>query len=174
MEIIAQIAGIFGLLCNVYSYQEKDNKKVFLWQAIGGLMFFVNFLLIGALAAALYNLTNLVRGVLLSKNDQKLWRMLVPNLLYSLSFGVSLFSIYNQPFQLFLAVLPYITLLVMTVLMWLGNPRHIRMGQLCLSSPSWLIHNSFNFSLGGIICEIFMMCSVILSFIRYRKDGFEK
>ncbi len=180
MEIIAQVAGIFGMLLNVYSYQEKNNKRVFLWQAIGGLMFFVNFILIGAWAGALYNLTNLVRGLLLSQNDRKIWRVSLINVLYTIALGVSLFflcrdpAVSNLPFQIVLSVVPFITLVIMTVLMWLGNGKHIRLGQLLASSPSWIFHNIFNFSLGGILCEAFMMCSVIVSFIRYRKDGFEK
>ena len=58
----------------------------------------------------------------------------------------------------------------MTLLMWGGNGKYIRYGQLFASSPSWLVHNIINFSLGGIIGEIFTMCSVIVSFIRFGKD----
>lgn len=174
MQIVAQIAGILGMACNVFSYQEKENRKIFLWQAIGGLMFFANFILIGAVAAALYNLTNLVRGALFAKNDGKFWRMIFINALYTACFVFSLFSIYNDPFQILLASLPYISLIVMTVLMWRGNGIHIRYGQALISSPSWIVHNLFNFSLGGLLCEIFMIASVIVSFVRYGKDGLKK
>jgi len=42
-------------------------------------------------------------------------------------------------------------------------------------SPVWLINNTVMcFTVGGIICEIITMISVIVSFIRYRKTGFEE
>ena len=60
-EIIGQIFGIFGLLMFVLSFQCKSSKKLVFVQGIGGMMFFINFLLIGAYGAALFNLTVLIR-----------------------------------------------------------------------------------------------------------------
>lgn len=174
IEIIAQIFGILGLIISALSFQEKDNKRFFIEQGLSGFMFFLNFILIGAVSAALFNLTNLVRGTLFSKKDKKLWKLIAVAGLYSVCLAFALSKIINDPFQIFLSVLTYIPLELMTVLMWLGNGKHIRYGQFFASSPSWIIHNIFNFSLGGILCEVFTMTSVIISFIRYGKNGFEK
>ena len=174
IEIIAQVFGIAGLIFSALSFQEKNNRKFFIKQALSGLMFSVNFLMIGAIAAAFFNVTNLVRGALLSKNDHKLWRLFVIVGLYTACFAFSVVLTFNNPFQIFLSGLTYLTLEIMTVLMWKGNGKHIRYGQFFLSSPSWIVHNIFNFSLGGILCEVFAMTSVIISFIRFGKDGFEK
>lgn len=73
----------------------------------------------------------------------------------------------------FIASFPYATLVVMSVFMWLANGKRIRYFQITLMSPAWVVHNIFNFSLGGILCEAFNMISTIISFVRYRKDGFE-
>lgn len=173
IEIIAQFFGILGLIISVLSFQEQDNKRFFIEQGLSGLMFFLNFILIGAISAALFNLTNLVRGAFFAKKDKKLWKLISVMLLYSVCLAFSLSKIVDDPFQIFLSVLTYLPLEVMTVLMWLGNGKHIRYGQFFVSSPSWIIHNIFNFSLGGILCEVFNMTSVIVSFIRYGKDGFE-
>lgn len=174
IEITAQIFGIVGLLLTAYSFQEKNNKKFFVKQGLAGLMFFMNFILIGAVSAALFNLTNLVRGTLLSKNDHKPWRLMVIGILYTACFVFSLTRIINEPFQIFLSAITYFTLMLMSVFMWIGNGKYIRYAQFTLSSPSWIIHNIFNFSLGGLLCEIFSMISVVISFIRYGRDGFEK
>jgi len=174
IEIAAQFFGILGLIFSALSYQEKNNKRYFIKQGLAGLMFFVNFILIGAVSAALFNLTNLVRGTLFSKKEHKLWQLITVVGLYTVCFGFSLSLIITNPFQIFLSAITYLTLELMTVLMWKGNGKHIRYGQLFASSPSWIVHNIFNFSLGGILCEIFMMVSVIISFIRFGKDGFEK
>ena len=94
--------------------------------------------------------------------------------LYTACFVFALCLIWGDLFQIFLSALTYLTLEIMTFLMWKGNGKHIRYGQFFISSPSWIIHNIFNFSLGGILCEVFMMASVVISFIRFGKDGFEK
>lgn len=174
IEIIAQIFGIFGLILSALSYQEKNNKKFFIEQGLAGLMFFINFLLVGAISAALFNITNLVRGALFSRKEKKKWQLSMIIAIYTACFIFSLSLIIGNPFQIFLSSLTYITLQMMTVLMWLGNGKHIRVGQFFASSPSWIIHNIFNFSLGGILCEVFTMSSVVISFIRFGKDGFEK
>ena len=174
IEITAQIFGILGLIFTAFSFQEKNNKRFFMMQAAAGLMFFANFALIGAVSASLFNLTNLVRGTVLLKNDRKVWRVSLICGLYTACFVFALTMIWGDLFQIFLSVITYATLVLMTVLMWLGNGKHIRYGQVIASSPSWIIHNMFNFSLGGLLCEIFSMISVGISFIRYGKDGFEK
>ena len=174
VKIISQVFGIFGLIFSALSYQERNNKKFFIEQALAGLMFFINFALIGAVSAALFNMTNLERGAIFSKKEKKMWNLIAIAGLYTICFVFSLSFIIDNPFQVFLSSLTYLTLEMMTVLMWIGNGKHIRYGQFFVSSPSWIIHNIFNFSLGGIMCEVFMMASVVVSFIRFRKEGFEK
>ena len=51
-EIIGQVFGVFGLLIFVLSFQCKKSKKLVFVQGIGGMMFFINFLLIGAYGGA--------------------------------------------------------------------------------------------------------------------------
>ena len=165
-NIIAQIFGIIGLIIIVYSFQCKKNKNFFLMQGTGSFMFFLNFLLIGAYAGALFNLTNLVRGILFAKDGKKLWKLVVTILLYTFCYIFSLQFIWGNGFMIFISTLPYVTLVIMSVLMWLGNGNHIRIFQFTLMSPSWIVHNIFNFSLGGILCESFNMVSVVVYFIR--------
>jgi len=174
IEIAAQTFGILGLAFSAWSYQEKRNREFFIKQGLAGLMFFINFILIGAVSAALFNLTNLVRGALFSKKDNKRWKLIVIVALYTVCLFASFGLMTINPLQIFLSVLTYLTLEIMTILMWKGNGKHIRYGQFFVSSPSWIIHNIFNFSLGGILCEVFMMASVVISFVRFGKDGFEK
>ena len=136
-------------------------------------MFFLNFLLIAAYAGALFNLTNLVRGLLFSKEDKKLWKLITVVLLYTVCFVFSVTLIWGNWFMIFISALPYVTLVIMSVLMWKGNGKHIRIFQVSLMSPAWIVHNIFNFSLGGILCESFNMISSVIALIRYRKSGFE-
>ena len=173
IEIVAQGCGIVGLLLAALSFQEKNNKRFFVEQGLSGLSFFLNFLLIGAISAALFNLVNLLRGVLFARGGWRGGKTILLEALYTACFIYSLIPNLHDPFQIFLSAITFVGLTTMTVFMWRGNGKHIRILQFCYVSPAWLVHNIFNFSLGGILCEAFNMLSVIISFIRYGKDGFD-
>jgi len=167
-EIIAQVMGIFGLIIIVLSFQAKENKKFFILQGLGSLMFFINFLMIGAIAGALFNMANLVRGLLFSKESKKVWKLVLVEILYIGCFVFSLWTVWGNGFQIFLSSLPFIALCAMSVVMWMGNSRHIRYSQIIYMSPAWIVHNVFNFTLGGLLCEVFNMISALVALIRYR------
>ena len=136
LEIIAQGFGIVALIFSILSFQEKDNKKFFIKQGVAGLLFFINFAMIGAISAALFNITNLVRSVMFSQKEKRVWKLVAVAGLYTVCFVLSLRLIMDDPFQIVLSALTYLTLEIMTVLMWLGNGKHIRYGQFFASSPS--------------------------------------
>lgn len=173
-EIIAQLFGIIGLVVIASSFQCKKNKNFFLMQSIGSLAFVVNFFMIGAYAGAMSNIVNIIRGMFFSKEDKKPWKLAILLVLYTACNAFSLYLIWGDWFKMFISVLPFIGLVPMTVLMWMADGKRIRYFQVAFMSPAWIVHNIFNFSLGGILCELFSMISTIISFIRYGKDGFEK
>ncbi len=170
-EIIAQTIGIIACTVAVLSFQCKKNKYLFLMQALSGLLFSMNYFLIGAIPGALFNLTSLVRGTLLSKNGKKLWKVFVINALFTLCFAYSVSLLAGDWLQIFLSSLTFLGLIFMTVFMYKGNAKHIRYFQVAFASPSWLIYNVVNFTLGGILCEVFNMASVGIYFLRCRNDA---
>ncbi|MBQ2968277.1 MAG: YgjV family protein [Clostridia bacterium] len=167
-EITGQVFGIFGLLLFVLSFQCKNSKKLVFVQGIGGLMFFINFLLIGAYGGALFNLTILVRGVLYMKKNNKIWKMLLVEALFTVAYIYSLTLLEGDILQIILTTLPYVSLLVVSVLMWYEAGKKIRYFQVAALSPAWLIHNIFNFTLGGIVAEVFNMISAVASLVRFK------
>jgi len=172
-EIVGQIFGLVGLVIIVMSFQCKKNRNFFLMQGVGSFAFVLNFFLIGAYAGALFNLTNLIRGLLFANEDKKKWKLALILVLYTACFAFSAYLLRGDWFMLFIAALPYVTLLIMSVFMWMANGKYIRYFQVIFMSPAWIVHNIFNFSLGGILCETFNIVSTIVSFVRYGKDGFE-
>jgi len=168
-EIIGQIFGIIGLIVFVLSFQCKNSKKLVLVQGIGGLMFFINFILIEAYGGALFNLTILIRGLLYMKKDNKIIKPLIVEILFTLAYIYSLTLVSGNMLQIVLTTLPYISLLIMSVLMWKENGKLIRYFQIATLSPSWLIHNIFNFTLGGILAEVFNIISAVISIFRFKE-----
>ena len=166
-DIITQAVGIVAAAATIFSYQFKNNRMLFLFQALGGLLFSVNFLMLGAYTAAFLNLVNLFRGGLLAYGDR----------FKSYWFAAALMTVYTAvtvaTYDSWLSLLILSAQLVGTVTMWSRNGKWIRFGQLVFVSPVWLINNVIIFSLGGIITEVVSIVSVIVSLIRYRK-GFDE
>ncbi len=175
IDIIAQGFGILGMILAIFSFQNKGNKGFFILQALSGLSFAVNFFLIGALAAALLNCGNLVRGVLYARYKKKKWVLVLVLCIFALCTAYSIiFHFWGDWMQVLFAILPFTALTASSISMYTGNGKYIRYVQLFYTSPVWLVHNFYNFSLGGILCEVFSICSVLVSFWRFGKDGFEK
>ena len=171
--IIAQASGIVGLFIVVASFQCKNNRKFFLAQGTGSAFFFLNFILIGAFGGAFFNLANLLRGLLFSKNARKTWKLVVVNAAYVLCFGLSVYLNPN-PWQIFVVAVPCASLLAMSVFMWFGNDKKIRIFQISAVSPTWIFHNIINLSVGGIVCECFNMVSSAIYLIRNRNKKDKK
>lgn len=167
-EIIGQIFGIFGLVIFVLSFQCKDSKKLVFVQGLGGMMFFLNFILIGAYGGALFNLTILVRGILYMKIDNKIWKPALVEILFTIAYVYSLTLVNGNVIQIILTTLPYVSLVVMSILMWMDNGKAIRVFQITALSPAWLIHNIFNFTVGGILAEVFNIISAVVSLVRFK------
>ena len=167
--IIPQILGMVGLAIIVLSFQCKQNRKFFLMQGFGSFFFFLNFILIGAYGGAFFNLANLIRGLLYSKNTKKAWKLITVEAVYILCLA---FSIYldSSMRQIILTLLPFSALILMSIFMWKGNTKHIRYFQIAYMSPSWIVYNCFNLSIGGIICESLTMISSAIYLVREKKN----
>ena len=46
--------------------------------------------------------------------------------------------------------------------------------QIAMISPIWIVNNVYYGSIGGVVCELFNMLSVLVSFLRFRKSGYDK
>lgn len=168
MDILAQIVGILGTCAAFISFQLKENKKFFILQSTSGALFALNFLMLGAYTGSLLNLINIYRGAVMAggKKTRKLFFLVSIQLLYIVA---TVFT-YTNIFSL----IALAAQLIGTFAMWSQNGKTIRILQLFAVSPMWLIHNIFVFSIGGIICEVFNIGSIIVSLIRFGFDGFER
>lgn len=174
VEIIGQGFGILGMLSYIFSIQAKRNSHYFVLQIFGGFFFALNFLLIGALPGFIMNTANVIRGFILIKGDRKIPKLVISEALCVASVLIALMI--KPESGIFLAA-TLTTLAAQasgTFFMWNANGKYIRYNQFAFLSPAWFFYDVVNFSLGGIICECFNMISVIVSFIRYGKNGFEK
>ncbi len=166
MDIVTQAIGVLGMLIAFISFQCKENKKFFLLQAASGASFAIHFFLLGSYTGAFLNSLNILRGFACGFAPKKL-RTAICILMAVLYTTVTLLT-WESPIHLLVLVAQ----LTGTTVMWYNNGKIIRIAQFCVTSPIWLIHNIYYFSLGGILCESFNLISIVVSILRYGFDGF--
>lgn len=168
MEIFAQILGLIGAGFNIGSYQLKKNSHLMLSQFLASTFFVFNYLLIGAFTGCCMNLIGTIRNFLFLYGQK--FRKIPILIFLNLILIVATVLTWENAFS----ILPFIGMGSMTNVMYFNNGKTIRIAQLFISSPCWLIYNIINFTLGGILCEVFVIISTTISFIRFGFNGFEK
>ncbi len=161
MEILKQLIGIMGAVLCVSSFQIKNNKVFFTMQALSGLLFAVNFFMLSAFTGAALNIVNMIRGCcfLVGKKNKPYWVLIGIWGLYAAATVLT----YNG----WLSILICVAQFVGTYAMFCGKPGVIRILNFTIVSPFWMLHNIVAFSLGGIMCEVFNMCSMLIFMLRY-------
>ena len=171
ITIIAQTIGIFAMAFNILSYQQKTRKMAIAFQLGGSILFSINFFMLGATVGGILNAIGIVRAlVFLNKEklhaDRPIWLAGFTSayiLSYILAFTA--FGKAPTPFNFFIELLPVIGMIATTISFQLTDAKSIRRFGL-ISSPSWLVYNIVNFSIGAIICEVLSLGSIIIGIIR--------
>lgn len=167
---VAQTIGIAAMLANVLSYQAKKQKNLIIMQFFGSLLFAVNMFMLGAYTGAILNTVGIVRAVVYS-NKNRIKKLGMANtvfisiyiLSYILSFTVLGMS--PTPTKLIIEVLPVIAMIATTVSFAKKSAADVRRLAF-VSSPLWLVYNCINLSIGGIICEVLSLISLISAVLR--------
>ena len=173
-NIVAQTLGIFGMLAAMISYQCKKNKNYFIFQGLSGAFFSAQFILIGAWAGLIFNAYNIIRA--LAYQSKKARSVACVISLECLVLTAALISIFVFKEAWWLVSFTLIAQITGTFAMWTRDGKKIRVSQMAVVSPFWLLYDLLIPvpSIGGILCEVFNMTSVVISFIRFKKTGFDK
>ena len=167
IDIIAQVIGIVAMVFIIAAFQFKKNKHLILAQGIGGLLFSINYFLVGSLPSAGFNVVSVLSSglTITQKKHRHFWFGLI-------CFGYLVITVLT--YESLWTIILSLAQLAINYAFWYQDGKVIRKIRIFFTSPVWLINNIFvAFTIGGIICEIFSIVSAIVSFIRYRKSGFE-
>lgn len=169
-QIIAQIFGLIGMAMNSLSFQAKRQRTVILMQMIGTSFFTANMLLLGAYSGTILNFLCAVRALVYANKEKirnvKAWTIGFM-VCYVLSYA-AVFLILKKPatpLNLLIELLPTSGMIVSTIALTRKDAAAIRKAAWFVS-PVWLIYNCCVFSLGGIICEIISIVSVLIATLR--------
>ena len=168
IDIIAQAIGIVAMVFSISSFQCKKDKSLLLMLAIGCTLFSVNYIMLGSYAAAAFNIINVIRSLIrINPKLSNIYTLIFICLLY---IGVTI-PTYDNWWTLMLLT----TQITSSIAIWYFDGGVLRIHQGVFASPVWLINNIFiSRTIGGTLCEIFSLTSIVVSLIRYGKNGFEK
>lgn len=171
MQLVAQIIGIFAMAAIVLSYQCK-NKHTLLWiQLLGNVLFAVNMFMIGAYVGGLLNTIAIVRALVYMRKERLKLPIPIVNgifiFLYFVSYAL-VFTVFGKEFNLANAAVELLPVIGMTALTFGFAGSNAKAVRLCslINSPCWLIYNSINFAIGGILCEVISLISLATAMIR--------
>ncbi len=168
MEMWGQITSILAMVAIILSFQCKSNRKLAFVYGTGATLFAVSYFMLGQPSAALFNIVSAICSILCLKDSLKT----------KLSFGIvtALFVISTVfSYDGWWSLVLMLSVIAASYALMFKSGTFIRNTRFFFVSPVWLINNTIIcFSIGGTICEIITMASVIISFIRFRKSGFEK
>lgn len=171
MEVLAQVIGIFAMLFNIFSYQQKSQKGVIFLQLIGSALFTVHFFMLGAYMGGLLNAVGIVRAVVYIKKDafhsNSIWWLVTFEVVYALSY-IATFTLFGKQFNFANAVMEILPLIGMTATTVAFRTDSAKTTRLLgfVSSPSWLAYNIISLSIGAICCEVFSLVSIIVGLFR--------
>lgn len=171
IEIIAQILGLFGLAMNVLSFQQKTKRSLITVQFIGGAIFAIHFLLLKTPIGCMLNLISVFRGIVFSnkekfKADNILWLPAFFSL-FAASYVLSFVLFGKEPsaYNLIVGVLPVCGMVISTISFRTKNAATVRKLSL-FNSPLWLVYDALEKSIGGTLCEVMCLISIVVGIIR--------
>ena len=183
IEIIAQIAGVFGMIFISTSYQYKTQRNLIISQMVGASFFFINFLLLGiaagvVLIGAIMNLLGILRAVVFSNKekfhaDKPIWLIgFIAAYVISYVLVFTLFGTSVTPKNVIVEILPVIGMTSSTIAFFSKEAKQTRrLG--FITSPSWLIYDAITLSIGGVVTETLSLISITLGIIKHdlKKKG---
>ena len=176
IEIVAQAIGILAMVFNILSYQGKKQKTVITLQLFGGLLFAVNFWMIGAKVGGILNVIAVIRALVFLFKD----KLKADSIFWLIGFILSYIAVYILTFTVFgteptpwhfiREILPVIGMTALSVGFRLKDAAGIRKCGL-VSSPAWLIYNIAVGSWGAIVCETLTLISIFVGMFRHDKKA---
>lgn len=174
IEIIGQALGIVAMLLYVISYQFKKPAFFYSFSFGGAAAFCISYILLGKAGGCICNVVSMVKALYLwlFPTVKRKEHYLSFILLYTIVTAITIHFKWDN----YLALLTLAASIAHTYMFFQDNPKVLRYIQIFVVSPMWIVYNSLGaeVSIGGILCETFVVASSIVYLIRFRKDSSKK
>ena len=163
--LMTQLTGFAGTALLVFSFQCKGTRKLFFLQLAGNLLYFFHFLLLRAFTGCVSVLAGISYNLFLAGKWDWMRRKHWAVVLIGLQVVLTVFT-WNNGYS----ILPLVANISFIISGWTEDIRYVRLANLLVYSPCWLIYDYSVGSVAGIVCEILMLFSTVCSMIRYRNQ----
>ena len=162
MKIAAQIVGLLGIVCSLLSFQQKERKKVMLFQMTASALFCIQLFMVGAVTGGFIDSISFLRTVVFSQNDKK-W---ASSPAWLGIFIVAMVGTGILTWQNAWSILPILGAVLSTIALWMKKASHIR-GISLLVGPCWLVYSLVHGAYTGALNEVLAMTSIIIGIFRH-------
>ena len=146
------------------SYQVKTNRRLFLVQTLGIVLFMLQFFMLGAFTGCLNLGIGVIRNLMCMRFKEWPWvRNKVWMVLFLAAFAAVTWYTWNGWISLF----PLAGMSSCTVAFWTNNALNIRKANLFVASPAWIVYDVIVHSYAGILSEMITIGSILVSVWRF-------
>ena len=159
------------MFCVVISFQGKRNKSILWLQFLSNVLFFVHYLLLGAIIGAMMNVIAMIRSqVYLHRERLRTDRPIFLAAfigIYLLSYVLNFTVFGKEPTEKNLIFSSFVTIasIVYTVGFHINDPKNIRKYNL-IGAPLGLAYNLSILSIGASCTEVFKIISILTAMLR--------
>ncbi len=166
--LIGQALGVVAVILGFITYQMKAPKALLIVNLITCGVFCVHYLLIGAISGAVMNGIGILRNVVYTNRDKKIFASPA----WPFIFAAVMLVAGLVTWQDWRSILMVFALVMNSLALSLKNAQHIRWS-LMVTCPLVLIYDVLLHSYGGMVYEGMSIVSAIIGIIRFRKTGKE-
>ena len=158
----AQFLAILGAVLFFFSYQCRDNRKLYTMQFLSYLVYTAHFIILGAMTGGLSYILNMARSLFLASK----WKFARSNKMCAILCSVQVVVLVTT-WAGWISLLPICANIASTIGGYTHNAQKIRIAGILINSPLWIIYDLIIGSWAGAIDELASMASGIISIRRY-------
>lgn len=160
--LFIQFIGILGAVLYFLSFQYKENRKLYLMQFLAYIGYITHFFLLGAITGGISYILNLARSLFLASE----WKFARSNkmciVLCCLQIVVAVIT-----WDGWISLLPVGANIATTIGGYTHNAQKIRIANMFINSPLWIIYDLIIGSWAGVLDEIASEISIFISIRKY-------
>ncbi len=168
--IISQCIGLIAAAFLLFSFQQRTHKRIMIMQVCSGILFAIQYFLLGAYEGMICNVVGFIRSIAFSfRGKSKFVDSIFCPILFAVITIIMGIITYTSPVSL----LPTAAIAISSFVNW--NPQAQKLRALTIpTSLMWLIYNLICSSYSGTLTEICNQISIYIGLFRFRKNKKEQ
>lgn len=160
--LFTQFLAILGAVLYFFSYQFRDNRKLYAMQFFSYVVYTAHFIILGAMTGGFSYILNLARTLFLASK----WEFVRSNKMCVILCFMQVIVLFTT-WVGWISLLPICANIASTIGGYTHNARKIRIAGVFINSPLWIIYDVIIGSWAGVIDELASMVSGVISIWRY-------